>query len=93
MGPFSVRRMTDSSMVLVPPWPVPRQTPVLIGSNDSFGRLEDSNASRAALEANNESSLPSGYAVCPVCGNTYDSANIDEKCAFCQTTKDKFFTF
>ena len=47
----------------------------------------------AALEANNESSLPSGYAVCPVCGNTYDSANIDEKCAFCQTSKDKFFTF
>jgi rubrerythrin len=37
--------------------------------------------------------LPASYAVCPVCGNTYDGANIDEKCAFCQTPKDKFFTF
>jgi rubrerythrin len=34
--------------------------------------------------------LPSGYAVCPVCGNTYDSAAIDDKCAFCQTPKDTF---
>ena len=47
----------------------------------------------AALEANNESSLPASYAVCPVCGNTYDAANIDEKCAFCQAPKDNFFTF
>jgi len=34
--------------------------------------------------------LPFGYAVCPVCGNTYDSAAIDDKCAFCQTGKDTF---
>jgi rubrerythrin len=47
----------------------------------------------AALESNTESALPTGYAVCPVCGNTYDIANIDEKCAFCQAPKDNFFTF
>jgi rubrerythrin len=43
-----------------------------------------------ALNANNEKSLPFEYAVCPVCGNTYDKAAMDEKCAFCQTSKDKF---
>jgi rubrerythrin len=43
-----------------------------------------------ALKANNESTLPFVYAVCPVCGNTYDNSNVDEKCAFCQTPKDKF---
>ena len=44
----------------------------------------------AALKANAENTLPFVYAVCPVCGNTYDNAKIDEKCAFCQTGKDKF---
>jgi rubrerythrin len=43
-----------------------------------------------ALKANDEKSLPFEYAVCPVCGNTYDKAAMDEKCAFCQTSKDKF---
>jgi rubrerythrin len=48
---------------------------------------------RAALIALNsaaESGLPIEYAVCPVCGNTYDNANVDSKCAFCMTPKDKF---
>lgn len=39
------------------------------------------------------STLPAGYAVCPVCGNTYDSAAIDDKCAFCLTGKDQFINF
>jgi rubrerythrin len=43
-----------------------------------------------ALKANHQSGLPVAYAVCPVCGNTYDSATIDEKCAFCQTDNQKF---
>lgn len=43
-----------------------------------------------ALTANTIASIPVGYAVCPVCGNTYDAANMDEKCAFCQTDKSKF---
>lgn len=34
--------------------------------------------------------LPTGYAVCPICGNTYDSAAMDDKCAFCQTEKEKY---
>lgn len=34
--------------------------------------------------------LPFEYAVCPICGNTYDKATIQEKCAFCGTLKDKF---
>jgi rubrerythrin len=43
-----------------------------------------------ALNAMAENTLPVGYAVCPVCGNTYDKAVLDEKCAFCQTSKVKF---
>jgi len=43
-----------------------------------------------ALTANTTASLPVGYAVCPVCGNTYDAANVDQKCAFCHTDKSKF---
>lgn len=45
-----------------------------------------------ALNSNNVKALPLQYAVCPVCGNTYDSAKLDEKCAFCQTGKEKFLT-
>jgi rubrerythrin len=43
-----------------------------------------------ALKANAEKTLPFQYAVCPVCGNTYDNAKVDEKCAICQTPKEKF---
>lgn len=43
------------------------------------------------LKANGENKLPVEYAVCPVCGNTYDKATLDKKCAFCQTSQEKFF--
>lgn len=43
-----------------------------------------------AVQANAENTLPFEYAVCPVCGNTYDKATITEKCDFCGTAKDKF---
>ena len=43
-----------------------------------------------ALKANAENTLPYEYAVCPVCGNTYDKNAMDNKCAFCQTDKEKF---
>jgi len=43
-----------------------------------------------ALKTSAEKALPAQYAVCPVCGNTYDNAKLDEKCAFCQTGKEKF---
>ena len=43
-----------------------------------------------ALNTKTEKSLPFEYAVCPVCGNTYDYAKVDEKCAFCGTPKEKF---
>lgn len=42
------------------------------------------------LKSNTVNTLPFIYVVCPVCGNTYDSAKVDEKCAFCQTSKSKF---
>ena len=43
-----------------------------------------------AIENRNESTLPFHYAVCPECGNTYDYASLDNKCAFCGMPKDKF---
>lgn len=45
-----------------------------------------------ALNAKTENILPFEYLICPVCGNTYDKANTDDQCAFCQTGKDKFIT-
>ena len=43
-----------------------------------------------ALKANAENKLAFQYAVCPVCGNTYEKAVLDKKCAFCQTGEEKF---
>lgn len=43
-----------------------------------------------ALKTHTQNELPFVYAVCPVCGNTYDNVKVDEKCAFCQTSKQKF---
>jgi rubrerythrin len=45
-----------------------------------------------AAKMNMEKGLPVAYMVCSVCGNTYDAAAVDEKCAFCQTPKEKFLT-
>ncbi len=52
--------------------------------------LEFYNNALVALINKQENSLPAAYAVCPVCGNTYDNAKADTKCSFCQTSKDKF---
>ncbi|HAH24861.1 MAG TPA: rubrerythrin [Prolixibacteraceae bacterium] len=43
-----------------------------------------------ALNMKAENTLPTNYAICPVCGNTYDKAKLDGKCSFCQTRKGKF---
>lgn len=43
-----------------------------------------------ALKDKSVSSLPSAYAVCPVCGNTYDNTKADPNCAFCGTPKTRF---
>jgi rubrerythrin len=40
-----------------------------------------------------ETSLPLGWYVCPVCGNTYDEPTVKAECDFCQTKKEKFFVF
>jgi len=45
-----------------------------------------------ALSSMAIASLPVGYVVCPVCGNTYDAAVVDPSCAFCGTAKEKFLT-
>ncbi len=52
--------------------------------------LEFYKTALAAVNSNTENTLPFFYAVCPVCGNTYDNANVDDKCAFCGTDKEKF---
>jgi rubrerythrin len=43
-----------------------------------------------ALNANAENTLAFEFAVCPVCGNTYEKVSMDANCAFCQTGSDKF---
>jgi rubrerythrin len=43
-----------------------------------------------ALKANAEYTLSFEFAVCPVCGNTYEKAKMDANCAFCGTASDKF---
>lgn len=46
-----------------------------------------------ALEANkrnNRSNLSYNYFVCPICGNTYEEESLEDKCAFCQTSKELF---
>jgi rubrerythrin len=43
-----------------------------------------------ALNAKAENTLPFDYAVCPVCGNTYNKILMDANCAFCQTPSEKF---
>jgi len=48
------------------------------------------NAALAAVQSNTENTLPFVYEVCPVCGNTYDQTKVDEKCAFCNTSREKF---
>lgn len=45
-----------------------------------------------ALENKTEKTLPFEYAVCPVCGNTYDYGSLKEKCAFCGTSKHEVYT-
>lgn len=43
-----------------------------------------------ALKGKGESILAFDYVVCPTCGNTYEKASMDAKCAFCQTPQEKF---
>lgn len=43
-----------------------------------------------ALQKNAENTLAFSYVVCPVCGNTFDATKVEDKCAFCGTTKEKY---
>jgi rubrerythrin len=44
-----------------------------------------------SLGKNTVTSLPTVYYVCPVCGNTYDSAPAS-RCSICMTSSEKFIT-
>lgn len=50
-------------------------------------------AALQSITSQTEESLPKGYAICPVCGNIYDTASMDDKCAFCSTAKEKYIMF
>lgn len=43
-----------------------------------------------ALNNADVKSLSFQYFVCPKCGNTFESNNVDEKCGFCMTPKEKY---
>ncbi len=46
-----------------------------------------------AINTGSEKTLSIAWSVCPVCGNTYESATLPEACDFCMTPKDKFISF
>jgi rubrerythrin len=46
-----------------------------------------------AITKGNETGLSLGWQVCPVCGNTYESASVPAACDFCMTSKSKFIVF
>lgn len=50
-------------------------------------------AALQSLNSQTEESLPKGYAICPVCGNIYDTASIEDECAYCSSPKAKFIMF
>jgi len=43
-----------------------------------------------SLKAKSVYTLPYGYAVCPVCGNTFEKSQVGESCPFCFTRKEMF---
>jgi rubrerythrin len=43
-----------------------------------------------SLKSKTLNNLPAGYAVCPVCGNTFDKSKADERCSFCYTSRSRF---
>ena len=51
------------------------------------------NTALTAVNAGGEGTLPLGWYVCPVCGNTYDQSSVADACDFCMTSKDKYVVF
>jgi rubrerythrin len=47
-------------------------------------------AALKALQSGNEKTVASKYAICPMCGNTYEGDKIEAKCSFCQTDKGQY---
>jgi rubrerythrin len=46
-----------------------------------------------AINKGNEAGLSLNWLVCPVCGNTYETASVPAACDFCMTSKTKFIAF
>jgi rubrerythrin len=46
-----------------------------------------------AINAGSEKTLSVSWAVCPVCGNTFEAASVPAQCDFCMTPKEKFISF
>ena len=44
----------------------------------------------SSLKAKNVFTLPYGYAVCPICGNTFEKLKVGESCPFCYTRREMF---
>jgi rubrerythrin len=47
----------------------------------------------ASLASGNESALPDSWLVCPVCGNTFNPANVKPNCEFCLTKQENFIGY
>jgi len=58
-----------------------------------FKQLELYQAASDALKSKKEKSLPDEYYVCPKCGFTYSSEEVEDYCELCGTEKEKYFIF
>ncbi len=50
-------------------------------------------ATLAAIDKNRLSSLPESFLVCPVCGQTFETRQHDEKCSSCRNPSANFISF
>jgi len=55
--------------------------------------MELYSAALDALKAKSEKSLPAEYFVCPKCGFTYSTKDLEDNCELCGTEKEKFIPF
>jgi len=46
-----------------------------------------------ALASTGEKTVSAKWFVCPVCGNTYNSADLSASCDFCMTPQEKYISF
>jgi rubrerythrin len=55
--------------------------------------LEFNSDALTSLNGQGEITIPAGWFVCPVCGNTYNNTSVTATCDLCMNTPDNFLVF